>query len=55
MRFCQEIFNKISSQEIVSRLAGNFCHLAYILECHLVYLLFTKAFRMSRFVAIYKV
>ena len=43
---CQESRNKISSQELFLHLAGNFCHL--ILECHIIYLLFTKAFCKSR-------
>ena len=30
---CQEIFDKISSQEIFLHLAGNSCHLIYIVSC----------------------
>jgi hypothetical protein len=30
---CQEIFDKISSQEIFLHLAGNSCHLIYIISC----------------------
>ena len=36
---CKEIFNKLYFQDIILHRTGNFCHLLYILECHIIYLL----------------